>query len=795
MIVKMHKQWITALCLGLIGAMASPCAHAFFLQGGFDIGGQIVFQKWRFAHFDNDNDGQVGPEEGIEVFIEDGPNGFSDDQIAQIEDAFAVWRSVPTSYAGFRVGGFFQDVVTPGTQDGLTTLQLAHPDEPEFDVLPTGFNLLSLTTFQIDDTIVDVNNISTIITGGTIIDADMVLDGTLWDRDTGGTQIDPFTVTGATVSLLGRVLGLSDPPPYNLRTREPFLVPIEDSVFWLRDSQSQRRRVGLTSSVSLNGFITLDEVIETSSGRVTIPEADGWATLAPSDISAVSFLYPRGDQSKFFRFQNTARTQARVDLPSLPLPNALVTAWIDHDGNEETDRLPFMSTLTGLYEKDENDARQGIFNMLGLWKRIEVEGGEGEIDATYTFTISPLNESGVNRLAPPTYTVDRLNLIDGSTSETIEQFLSETFNEFGNIVDLSNYNVGTPMRWDSGRNKLVSDDTGRTLGDILPGRSPMFGDAQAVCPLNVIVGGGGGDIGTDGGDTLPDIPALTSLRSWRDDTLLRSAVGAAVVDVYYTAAPKLADYVAAKPARLRAATAIVEAFTMVIGYQLHLLMAACLMAGLAWRGLRARRIRRGVQAGLFMLGVLMAGNAAAQIETPDTATLTESADVIIETKVVAIESYHEGGRTGNPIYTDVSVEVQDAVKGPLNKQSVLTFTQPGGRVDDLVTRTNAFPFFKEGDEAVLYLEESDRFGYMLAYGFHGRLPVDTEEETGVKTVRPGEFAQAMTLQETAEKIAEVSGEEAVKTKEGGVPRVDLAAYLDYVQSLVWEQAAAEEGAE
>ncbi len=62
----------------------------------------------------------------------------------------------------------------------------------------------------------------------------------------------------------------------------------------------------------------------------------------------MSYLYPRGDQSKFFQFEETARTQARVDLPSLPLPNALVTAWIDHDGLDGTDRLPFMSTLTGL---------------------------------------------------------------------------------------------------------------------------------------------------------------------------------------------------------------------------------------------------------------------------------------------------------------------------------------------------------------------------------------------------------------------------------------------------------------
>ncbi len=356
----------------------------------------------------------------------------------------------------------------------------------------------------------------------------------------------------------------------------------------------------------------------------------------------------------------------------------------------------------------------------------------------------------------------------------------------------------------------MSDDTGRTLKDILPGRMPMFGDPQSICPLNVIVGGGvtgdtdtGGDTGTDDGTKVggaigtggggPGGRMLARLRAFRDNTLLRSAAGAALVDVYYTAAPKLAAFIAEKPARLRAATAFVEAFAMIIRYRLHILLAGLLVAGLAWRGLRVRRARTGAVAGLLLLVLAFGGTAFAQGIAPDTATLTASADIIIQARVVAVESYHENNQMRAPIYTDISVEVLDTAKGSINKQSVLTFTQPGGRVDDRVTYSSAFPFFEEGEEAVLYLEASDRYGWMLVYGRHGKVPVDTDAESGAKTVRPGEFGQVAALRDTAADIAAAGGEKV--TPGEGLPRLDLAAYLDHVQALAAAQAAAEETAE
>lgn len=789
MSVRMQFHGMATLCLVLAGLLLSAPAGAVYFQGGYDVGGVLRFQKWGLKHFDNNNDGRVDPGEGLEIFIETGPRGFSASQVQQIEEAMAVWSAVPTSYASFRIGGSFQDPVTPGSQDGRVTYTLAFPDEPEFSVLPPGFEFTTVVTATLDDTVVTINGVTQWIGGGTILDADMVVDGQFFLRETGGTPFDPFRLVGVTVNNLGWVLGMIPPPPFNLR-EDNIGLPTENAVFWHTGGDGVPRRIGLTSSLYLVGFLTLNEVVDLPSGRVTIPRSDGFETLAPEDISAVSFLYPRGDQSRFFNFSHRARTQGRVDLASLPLPNALVTAWIDTDGNPNTARLPFASTLTGLYENDINDSRQGVFDFINLWKRIETEG-PGLIDATYTFTVSPLNETGPDRLAPVGYTVETLNRIEGSTSEVIDEFFSETFNEFGNIIDLSNREVGTPMLWDEGRRRLVSADTGRTLDEILPGRTPMFGDGQTVCPFNVIVGGTGGD-GVDTGDgtvpTVPGLPLLTALRGFRDDSLLQSALGAAFVDAYYHAAPGLAAFIEGSPVRMQVARLIFHMLAVSVHYRIYLLAPVLVLALALWR-VRRRAARTALPAILAALALFsMGGIANAQIVPLTTADLTGYSDLIIQARVVAVESYWERRGSGDRIMTNISVEVLETVKGPANKQSDVTFTQPGGEVDGVATRTTAFPTFAEGEEATLFLARSAALGWILAGGYQGKLPVTTDTKDGVQYIQPQYPAQVRTLRESAADIAAAKGLDPEKAlAEPGVPRVTLEDYLDHVRQLVWAE--------
>jgi hypothetical protein len=49
----------------------------------------------------------------------------------------------------------------------------------------------------------------------------------------------------------------------------------------------------------------------------------------------------------------------------------------------------------GLYEPLINKQLQGKFNLIGLWKKMEVPGKEGELFApSYTLSLSPLNGTG-----------------------------------------------------------------------------------------------------------------------------------------------------------------------------------------------------------------------------------------------------------------------------------------------------------------------------------------------------------------------------------------------------------------
>ena len=769
--VKQQRRCALALCVGLALAMVAPSAWAFYPVGAFDPFGALRFQTWRFAHFDNNGDGQVTSEEGIEVFIEVGSLGFNQQEVAEVLAGLQVWADVPTSYAQFRLGGQFEDPIIPGTQDGLTTITYAYPTELAEVGLDEFLGGLTLVTSTLSDTAVSINGTTFYVSAGTITDADIVFNATTF-RDTDGSGLSliaPTTLLGVTVSASGFMLGLTEPPPLNSEFDATSGRYLEQANFVLRNPQGALELVGLTSSLDIAGPLTyIDEATDL---------VDAYPTLAPSDIAGISYLYPRGNQGNFFTFSEKARTQARVDLPSLPLPNALVTAWIDNDNNPNTARVPFASTLTGMFENDLYDERQNLFTILGLWKRINVIGQEGQVDATYTFTISALNGTGVDRLAPEGWDPTVANTIGGSTSETIDQFLSETFNEYGNIIDLSNHDEGTAMTFDSSKGKFVSVDSGKTISEILPGSSPMFGDSVNICPFNIITGGSLTGTTGDGTGTIPDTTGLAknrddrdkkgpliayggvggppdlpgALRGFRDQWLLQSAVGAAVVDWYYTVAPSISAWMLRSNTNMSIAKAIYNGMAFGLQWRFHLLLPLMVVAWVLRRAFRFRWAPHA--AGLALSAALLVNMpAGAQVVPASTADLTALADRIVYVEVAALESYTVEVGGGTRIQTDVSVEVLDNAKGAAAKQSTLTFTIPTGQVGDFVTRSSSLASFEVGERAVLFLAASDVLGWHVLGGFQGKMPVEQSKTTGKEYVKPMHPVQAAALKTVAKSV-------------------------------------------
>ncbi|HNR32630.1 MAG TPA: hypothetical protein PKI11_17200 [Candidatus Hydrogenedentes bacterium] len=751
-----------------VALLACPGAWAFFPIGQFDTFEVLRHATWRFGAMDSNNDGDIGPDEGVEVLIEAGLRGFTPEEIEIVKEAIDVWRDVATSYAGIRIVGEYQDLILAGVPDGINSIQMEVPLDPSeiqvgviSDPAILGVTFIDYVT---EDTTVTMNGITTQVSAGTILDADIVIDGILHRPLTPGGQ-PPFSLKDVLVHELGHFFGLDHTPNSTVSLEDINLI--ETASFKTRDATGQEVFVGLTPTMFPIYFTTRERV-------GGLPARAGAADLAPDDIAGISFLYPRGTLGDFFRIQHQARSQSRVDIPSFPLSGAVITAWIDHDNDPTTARQPIMSTMTGLYQPASKVTRAGNFDLFGLLKRIEVEGTVGQVEATYTLTLSPLSAIGFERMAPPPYLPADFQSIVGSAPPTEPLFLSETFNEFGNIIDLSNHDVGTPLKWDSGRRAIVSADTNRTLAEMLPNRGqPMFGDPNRTCPFNVIVGG------------VADTGALTkTLRSLRDNTLLESAVGAACVDLYYSLSPRLGGVLADNDGWLRWAAGLWQLGQAAVQLRLYLLLLAPPLYLLLRRVWRTRRARAAVAAGLLLiLFAFGAVPAQASVGIPATTEdLVSYADAIVVGHVSSVESRWVQSARGKRIVTDIAVEVADTAKGRLNKGATLSFTVPGGQIGVVVTYASGLAKFAVGEEVLLYLAEAPSLGYVVVGGSRGKTPIGTEEKTGEKYVYAASDLQAVNLKRDAEALNRGKQQDAS-------PRIPLDAYLDYLRGVAWAQEA------
>lgn len=702
----------TLLILVAATLLTGP-AFAFLPVGGFDSFGTLRFRKFPLAEFDNNNNGTVEPNEGLEILIETGPRGFTDEEVAKVRQAMQTWENVPSSYAAFGQISETQDIVQPGDADpdGLTsiTLQvgelsaLGENQEPDaVDDLTDGLLGITTTLYTLDDTIVPIGESSgVIVPAGTILDADIVINA-FTHRVLVGQEIPQFELVATATNLVGLLLGLGFNPMNNLRQVvvgediETFTL-VESEPIGYTDASGEQQRIGATPTM----FPAYFQVEDFETGEFI----GGWADLAPDDISGISWLYPRsGLESQFFSVSQEARTRRRTgsNLPSAPISGGHVVAWADVDNDPATPRIPLFNSLTGLFVPAQNDQLFGKFQLLGLWKQLEEPGTQGvKFNPTYSLSLNPFNGTGLSRQTPPADVGDTgastwdsisgtsalLTLTTGSvaTKTYDESFVSEVFNETENVTDISNKDAGTPLIWDFGRNQIVSADTDRTLPTILPNNRPMFGDPNDICPLNIISGtgttGGTGGTGT-GGTGTGGLGGLAKnddhnqgllfglidggngggpnqLRWIRDNILLNTALGSMIVDTYYTYAPYAARFLL----RHREAVAPARTLASVLYWVFANPLATAGMlagAGLMLRALRRRSAARAAAALLIFLG-LAAPGAQAQVRAVTDQTMVDQADLIVEGNVTkTTANWGIGGR----IFTTVEFEVENRLKVP-----------------------------------------------------------------------------------------------------------------------------------
>lgn len=804
--VRMAMLAGVAVCL----LMAGP-AYAFFPFGGFtEVNKTLRYMTWPLKYLDTNGDGDVGPGEGVhwvlereqttvdQVRDEEGnlvavytTTGWSEAEQAILRQGFQVWEDVPTSYIAFQVVADISeplvvrpvdnlDYVLGDFATGIDFINYVMVEDPGEETLPTGVLGVTLLTLVLDDMFLELpgTNASIQVSGGQIVECDIVYSGAAFrertiEIDTGGgsTTIQTLPATydllATHVHEVGHSIGLGHTPLNNFSdflddsANTGLIADLEQRVFWQRNRSGLLVQVGVTPTMYPIYFAT-----DLGEGKFMA----GGADLAPDDIAGVSFLYPRGSQARFFRLAHEARSQTRVDFPSVPLPGAHIIAWSDADQNVGTRRVPMFSTMSGLYEHQaEFSGRFSLFNLLK-----QHETGDGvTFDATYVITSNPIN--GLTE--PKGYTsgdFDSTRVLFGQRDFSFPTaYPSEVFNETGNLLGIEQREQGTPLTYNMLTGQIVSATSGKTLNTMLPGSKPMFGVRNDVCWLNVVVAG-----------MAPSAGIPQFLRGLRDGYLLNSPVGTAFIDAYYRTAPPLARYLATHPVALGYARSIFSGMEWVFRHAEMLFMATAGLLGLSvvlqlrrWRAARTA-------ASLFVVaGLLLAGGSAdALLVKMSPEEMVKASDYIFVGTVEASESFY---LKENVIVTDVTIRTDDNMKGHLNKGGQIVLRQPGGRVGAIMRYVTDLPQFREGEEVVVFMQTQKRRGpAAVVCGERGKLPVHTDALNGKKYVVFGETALGVSQTEKA----------GAPEKASAPQRMELEEFKTYLRGIDQKLKADEEAA-
>lgn len=764
----LHRQLMQALLrTSLLLPFLELSSYAFGPMGGnstFDLG--IRFLRWDFGDLDQNGDGDVsGPDDGIAFTLESGEFGFTPAEMNIIKESFQTWEDVPSAYAGFKFTTPSDDPAGVGADasffavDGLRFVAAQVDNDPVQDGAVGAILGLTLVDFLIEDgqfTTPEGDVAFFVEGGGRIYEADIVINAGA--HRSPGNGIPPLAdLKGTMVHEIGHALGIDHTPLNNLDVvldeDGEIINVLENQVVGMRDAQGRLALHGATPTMFPFAFSVLDE-----DGQIQL---DGGVDLAWDDVVAVSFLYPRTNQSNFFNQSSFARSQSTSGFPSFPILGGLVTTWVDTDNSPNTPRIPLTSTLTGLYTYREDIFARGDFTLPNLPKEIEHPAIAGPFNPTYTFTIDPVRgdefpfQSAIN--FDSTHTQRTQDQWTGVSYTSF--FPSQTYLEDSELFGSDNHDAGTAFVYDQQRERFVSVESGRTLDRILRRGQPMFGDADQICPLDVI----------EQAVVLPVLPNM--LRGFRDGVLLDSAIGALAVDTYYQAAPFLARTLAANRVVRSVAVSIAIAAEWVLTRDW---MIFALLGAITLSAVRLR-FRRAAVAGSIALATVfvVSGESSARVLFLNDKQLTAQSDAIIEGHVSATEPRLR--TEGRGVSTDTTIVVQDTLKGRENKGSTIFLSMPGGRVGDLQTSASELPRFEDGEDIILFLTFIENYGYVVTGGYQGKVTITANKDTGG---------------------AEVQGRRMVTNKSGNIQSegmVPLETYKERIRGYVEQQKEASSG--
>ena len=778
----LRRMSVLAGAIILLACFSAQQAAAVYPFGGFTPDGRRVLAKWP-------NRVVLG-EGGIPIHFQSGVWGWTEEEKETLREAFALWENVPTSFVQFRFEQDLPDPMAPGVLNGENVLFVQTPDDPQVGgiEIPGGIAGVAILYVALEDTFLELqpDEIGFPVSGGEIFQCDMIIEGPTHRGP------DPIGDLKSTVAHeLGHFLGLGHSPMSHFSDEietvvdeEAGLVATfgleEPELIWPDPATGELVPTQVTPIMYPYVFRVEDE-----DGDIV----GGGRRLAPSDVAAISFMYPRDSQlidETFFTIRHEARTRGGRGVPTRPILGGHVTAWVDHDNDPSTDRIPFTSTVSGLYEYRE--PFRGAFRLQGLAKELYTEDGQA-FTPTYTVSMQPLNEFTTPHGDPPE-AFDSLRSFDfGLGGEPLEWdvpydtlFQSEIFRDGDNLFGIDEVNRGTPLYFNRERNEIVSASTEKSLENMLPLDDSMFGDPSDTCPSLLVFGQIEIDDDEEDDDD-DDALVVGSLRNFRDGYLMQSAAGVALVDLYYQAGPSLSAFLIDHEMVLVAARGmgalVVEPAFVYPKLFFGLMLVGVTLGGLFMLKGARRRMAYGAAAALVLAAALgfVAQPAFGQQFQLNRSQAVDRSDDIITGTVVAAESYWNEHQQ---IVTDVTVEVDETIKGRKNKESYTHFTMMGGQVGPIAAHVTHMPTFEAGEEVLLFLEDSRQGnGHIVVAGKDGKGEIVEDEESGEKFVRGGHILRdlARALSDTKEHEGERHAASQLKLDEA----------LDHLHALVDEQ--------
>lgn len=113
-----------------------------------------------------------------------------------------------------------------------------------------------------------------------------------------------------------------------------------------------------------------------------------------------------------------------------------------------------------------------------------------------------------------------------------------------------------------------------------------------------------------------------------------------------------------------------------------------------------------------------------------TTDLTNQAEVVAVGKVATMKPEWSADKTR--IYTRVTVSIREYLKGGGEQQmSILT---PGGEIGEIGEIYSGTAQFHRDEEVVVFARKKSGKDYEVAGGSQGRIPINEEKGTGMKTV-------------------------------------------------------------